>query len=55
MVGGINDPSMYMHRCRQNLSGWMWLYWAGRGVVLVFLSRKFVVGAFSCIKKFNIV
>lgn len=36
---GINDPSVYMHWCGWNVRGSMWLYLAGKGVVMLFLGR----------------
>ena len=34
-MGGINEPSVYMHFCGSYLKGWMWLYVGGRGMLVV--------------------
>ena len=54
LEGGIIDPSIYMQCCGLHLSGYMWLYLVGRGVVLVVGGVCFG-GIFPCVGEFDIV
>jgi hypothetical protein len=47
MVGGMNDPSVYVHCCGWNLRGCVCANVFGRGIMLVFMVWMGVVlGAF---------
>ena len=43
--GGMKEPSVYMQCCGWNVTGWMCSYLTGKGVVIMILSRGFVLGA----------